>query len=100
MSYSFLTVRDTISAPTKPAALVFSNGDTVQILDGLDGDALRGMARVLNRAAEHADEYSIINEDVGHSASSFSLSYEFEWDNETKSWPSDNFDSRGREAIK
>jgi hypothetical protein len=97
MDYTTITVRNTM-ASTKPAALVFSNGESVEILDGLDGNALRGIARVLNRAAEQADEY---NSELyaTHGASSFSLSYELEWDGETKKWPSDGFSRTGVETL-
>tara|TARA_R110000787_G_C13193449_1_gene423246 strand:+ start:49 stop:375 length:327 start_codon:yes stop_codon:yes gene_type:complete len=94
MNYTTLTVRDCISS-MKPAALVLANGDNVQILDGLDGEALRGMARVLLRAADHSDEYNATF--ASHGASSFSIGYEVEWDSETKAWPSDNFSRKGEE---
>jgi hypothetical protein len=97
MSYSNIVVRNSISA-MEPAALVFANGDNIEILDGLDGNALRGIARMLNRAAEHADEFAD-TANVNGGAGNFSLAFEIEWNGGVQAWPSDHFDRDGREIV-
>jgi len=83
VSYTSITVKSSISS-IRPAALVVRNGTDKTILDGVTAGMLRGLARVLCRAADHIEERDLHSADCG--TSGFSMSYEIEWGDDTAQW--------------
>ena len=90
MEYTTITIRDSFSAHL-PAALVVKSGDGAIALDGVTVDALRRIARMFNRAADHLEDRNL-DPMAADGASAFSLRYEFEWTPETFPWPADRVD--------
>lgn len=81
--YTTIKIVDTIASGNS-CALVVRHGDIHLALDGLDGDAIRGIALMLNRAADLSDTSAEPSE--YHALSEFSLTYQIEWFEEVRPW--------------
>lgn len=83
MPKTTISVTPSLSS-TKPVALQWEqNGEFVGV-DGVDGDMLRGLALMLTRAADLADD--LYKHSESHGISDFSTSYEIEWTEKTGEW--------------
>tara|TARA_R110000744_G_scaffold314721_1_gene421739 strand:+ start:533 stop:856 length:324 start_codon:yes stop_codon:yes gene_type:complete len=97
-SYTTVTVKETISSVAASASIFIQHGDSHIALDGLDGKALRGLATMLIRAADIADDCGDLSAESG--PSKFSLSYEFEWWGQFTPWSVDeNGEAHGRNKF-
>jgi hypothetical protein len=86
--YTVFAVKSPIGSTYGTASIFVSHGDTRIALDGLNGRSLRGLAKMLNQAADIADDCEVTNELSG--AADFSVSYEFEWGDQFQPWSLDD----------
>jgi hypothetical protein len=85
--YTNFAVKSTIGSHIGTASLFVQHGAARLALDGLDGRSLRGLARLLNQAADIADDSQVTSDPSG--AADFSVSYEFEWGEQFRPWSLD-----------
>jgi hypothetical protein len=85
--YTVFAVKKPIGSTYGTASIFVSHGDTRIALDGADGRSLRGLAKMLNQAADMADDCDVMDEPSG--TADFSVSYEFEWGNQFRPWSLD-----------
>lgn len=97
--YTTITAREAIGASSGDCCLIIGHGDGGFALDGLDGNALRGIAQMLCRAADLTDSYAQSIND-GYGQSKFVTTYEIEWIDQFKPWSlDDSLEPHGRNLF-
>jgi hypothetical protein len=85
--YTVFAVKSPIGSTYGMASIFVQHGDTRIALDGADGRSLRGLAKMLNQAADIADDCELTGEPSG--TTDFAVSYVFEWGDQLRPWSLD-----------